>query len=239
MLQVKNTANYTGICVSGNYDDLNHLYKAFLSVIGGDDEYSYNAAPRRRILDVCREICCALQGKYETSMGNWYAFRVLWPEAAFIAAVLDNFIFLSKAKMFYDNRFPEIFRERIQAKLSDNIALIHYFQELVWNELEGLVGEFRVRTIFGNYNDLRVMHFKYPQLDGFYTQWLDLMNIMYLYSEPDRRKDCLAAILTKMFSVEKDYLAIKNSIETYAQNKGIRVTAVGLADFAHPDNIEW
>lgn len=242
MLKIKSTVNLTGITVSGNYDDLNTLCDAFESVIGSDGDYFYEAASRLRILSVCHEIRHACQGERET-IDNYavpyYTFRVLWPEAVFVAAVLDNFILLSIAKKLYANRIPELLTKQMQTVSPDHIALIHYFQDLVWNELERVVGEGQIKTIFGEYNDLRWMHFKYPQLDGFYTQWLDLLNIKYLCSKPEDRSSYLTKILRSIFAIDEEYLFLKSNIDVFAKQEGIRVTSVAPADFLYPDKIEW
>ncbi|MGI5985572.1 MAG: DUF6904 family protein, partial [Oscillospiraceae bacterium] len=163
----------------------------------------------------------------------------LWPEAVFVAAVLDNFILLSIAKKLYANRVPELLTKQMQTVSPDHIALIHYFQDLVWNELERVVGEGQIKTIFGEYNDLRWMHFKYPQLDGFYTQWLDLLNIKYLCSKPEDRSSYLTKILRSIFAIDEEYLFLKSNIDVFAKQEGIRVTSVAPADFLYPDKIEW
>lgn len=243
MLQIKSTANNTGVAVSGNYDDLNELYNALLCVIGAEGEFFYEAASRLRVLSVCHEIRHAFEGEREKFRSDhniqYYAFRILWPEAAFIAAILDNFVLHSYAKNLYSSLIPEIFDKQAQSVLRNQIALIHYFQDLVWNELECIVGNKQIKSIFGEYYDLRAMHFKYPQLDGFYTQWLDLLNTKYLCSKPEKRCSYLATILTRLFSIDEDYLVLKNSIKTFADQEGIRITGVKITDFVYPDKIQW
>jgi len=243
LLQIKSTANNTGITVSGSYDDLSALHDSFVGVVGGKDDFFYQAASRLRVLGVCQEIRNAYLGKREISKNidgiSCYAFCILWPEAAFVAAVLDNFVLLSRAKMLYVDRHPEDLQKQVQPVLLNHVALIHYFQDLVWNELERILGDRRVMTIFGEYNDLRSMHFKYPQLDGFHTQWLDLLNIVYLCSKPEQRVSYLTAVLTRLFSIDEEYLVLKNSIEVFAKQEGIRVTGVRIADCMYPDKIKW
>lgn len=243
MLQIKSTVNNTGITVTGSYDDLSALHDSLVGVVGGKDDFFYQAASRQRVLGVCHEIRQAYHGERETLKNidgvSCYAFCILWPEAAFVAAVLDNFVLLSRAKMLYVSRLPEDIRKEAQPVLHNHIALIHYFQDLIWNELERIVGDRRVMTIFGEYNDLRSMHFKFPQLDGFHTQWLDLLNVVYLCSKPEQRSSHLVTILTKLFSIDEEYLALKNSIDVFAEQEGIRVTGVRIADCVYPDKIEW
>lgn len=243
MLQIRSTVNNTGLTISGNYDDLNALYDSFVCVIGGEDDYFYEAAARLRVLSVCCEMRHAYIGERETINSNhtipYYSCRILWPEAVFVAAVLDNFVLLSTAKKLYVKKLPEMQEKQIRTVLPDHIALIHYFQDLVWNELERIVGAKRVKTIFGEYNDLRLMHYKYPQLDGFYTQWLDLLNIEYLCSDPEQRSSHLTTILKRIFSIDEEYLFFKNNIEVFAKQEGIRVTGIKLTDCIYPDNIEW
>lgn len=208
MLQIKSTVNNTGITVTGSYDDLSALHDSLVGVVGGKDDFFYQAASRQRVLGVCHEIRQA-------------------------------FVLLSRAKMLYVSRLPEDIRKEAQPVLHNHIALIHYFQDLIWNELERIVGDRRVMTIFGEYNDLRSMHFKFPQLDGFHTQWLDLLNVVYLCSKPEQRSSHLVTILTKLFSIDEEYLALKNSIDVFAEQEGIRVTGVRIADCVYPDKIEW
>lgn len=241
MLKIKSTTNNTGISVSGSLEDMNELHNAIMSVIGDEGEYFFQAGSRQRVLGICHEIHFAFQGKRKTLNDHVlppYAFRILWPEAAFVAAVLDNFILLSSAAKLYVERLPKELREGIPTVSSDNIALIHYFQELVWNELERVVGAWQVRAIFGEYNELRKVHFKFPQLDGYCTQWLDLLNMKYLCSDPERRSSYLAPILTQLFSINEGYLSLKQDIDVFAQQEGIRVTGIRLTD-SWINNFEW
>ncbi|MEA4895622.1 MAG: hypothetical protein VB064_10220 [Oscillospiraceae bacterium] len=241
MLKIKNTANNTGISVSGCLEDMNELHDAISNVIGDDGEYFFEASSRQRLLDICREIRHATQEKREALNDedfSPYAFRVLWPEAAFTAAVLDNFILLSSAKKFYAERLPEELSKSIQTVSSSHVALIHYFQELIWNELDRVVGAWQVKAIFGDYNELRKIHFKFPQFDGYCTQWLDLLNLKYLCSDPGRRRSHLAPILTKLFCIDEDYLSLKNDIDVFARQKGIRLTGVRL-DENRIKKCEW
>ncbi len=241
MLRIKSTANNTGISASGGLEDMNELHNAISSVIGDEGEYFFQAGSRQRVLGICHEIRFAFQGKLETLNVQdlpLYAFRILWPEAAFVAAVLDNFILLSSAKKFYVECLPKESSESIPTVSSDHIALIHFFQELIWNELERVVGTLQVSAIFGKYNELRKIHFKFPQLDGYCTQRLDLLNIKYLCSDPERRRSYLAQILTQLFSIDEGYLSLKNDIDVFAQQEGIRVTGIRLSD-SWINNFEW
>lgn len=129
MLRIKSTANNTGISVSGSLEDMNELHNAVSSVIGDEGEYFFLAGARQRVLGFCHEIRSAFQGKRKTINDQdlpHYAFRILWPEAAFVAAVLDNFILLSSAKKLYVERLPKEISESISTVSSDHIALIHY-----------------------------------------------------------------------------------------------------------------
>ncbi len=87
------------------------------------------------MLGVCQEIRHAYLGELKThkNIGGipYYAFCILWPEAAFVAAVLENFVLLSRAKMLYVSRLHEEIRKQSQPVLLNQIALIHYFQDLV------------------------------------------------------------------------------------------------------------
>lgn len=243
MLQVKSTANHTGVIISGNHDDLSALCSAFANVIGDEDDYVYNGASCLRLSGICNEIRHACQGEGEASDSSHglacYAFRVLWPEIAFIAAILDNFVLLSIARKLYAARLPDALKTDIQFISPNDIALIHYFQDLVWNELERIVGHARLRAIFGKFNDLRAMHFKYPQFDGFYTQWLDLLNMKLLCSKPEQRCSDLVTILASLFSMNEDYLSLKNTIDALAKQEGVYVAGIKLADCMDPETIKW
>lgn len=242
MLKIRSTTHITGITVSGSFEDMNDLRDAIISVIGDEGEYFFQAQARRRVPGICDEIRLAYQGKRNTVNCNgvsYYAFNILWPEAAFLAAVLDNFILLSSAKMCYLGRLTEKAGKSTSSVSSDGIALIHFFQELVWNELEHIVGKAQLKAIFGKYSELREIHFKFPQLDGFCTQWLDILNIRYLCSKPEQRQSYLAYILTKIFSVDEEYLSLKNSIDGFLRQEGIRVTGICFADCLYPEKIVW
>lgn|GEM_PF-6698041 len=243
MLQVQNTEKNTGILVSGNKDDLAALSAAFESVIGDEGDYLYEAACRQRILNVCRALRPAWQSPseetHDANEGPCCACRLLWPEAVFVAAVLDNFVFLASARKCYVKRLPDARSTQYQTVSTEQIALIHYFQDLVWGALERFVGEGQLRAIFGRYHELRGMHFKYPQFDGFCTQWLDVLNSRYAFACPKDRAAYLTTILKGLITLNKDYLALKDSIEAFAGQSGIYVAGVSLTAGLLPDGIAW
>lgn len=237
MLQVKSTANTAGAVVSGGVEALKALYGAFLSVIGDEKDYLYDAAPCQRLLCFSHKLRQAMEE--EVSENGGYSFRVLWPDMAFVAAVLDNFVLRSVSKSLYVARRQDGEKKLNPGVTAEQSALIHYFQELVWNELERVVGQKQFREIFGRYNGLQSMHFKFPQFDGFYTQWLDLLNIQYLFSPPCRRRECLASVLTRLFQPDMAYYSLKNSIESFARMRGVLVTGISFAEHSSSDGPEW
>lgn len=230
-----------GISVSGGFEDIKELDNAISSVIGEDGEYFFQAGARQRVLSVLSEIHLAYQGKQDAFQeGNDISsctVRILWPEAAFVGAILDNFIMLAEAKKLYVNRLPLEMKRNNPTVFSAYIALIHFFQDLIWSELERVVNEWQVRAVFGQYNILRKMYFKFPQLDGYCTQWLDILNTQYLFSEPEQRRFYLVYVL-KIFLVDEEYISLKDSIKVFKEQDGILVTHIRFSD-CWMKNCEW
>lgn len=242
MLNIENTANILGIVISGSCKDFMALHDALKSVIGDDGEFFHEADARSRVDALCRGIqiaCPQMLDSSKPGVSTTHSLRLLWPEAAFIAAVLDNFVLLTNARKLYSKLLPKESCSGAQTFPTDSVVLIHYFQELVWCRLEGIVGSNRMKFIFGNYNDLRSAHFKFPQFDGFCTLWIDLLNMQYLLSPADGRSNCLAALLNRLFLLDENYLNLKGSFRSYAKQEGVYITSTSITGCINSNSFVW
>ena len=65
MIQVKNTPNYTGVTIDGDFYDFEAIYDSLHEIVGDEWEREEYVGARLRVLGVCYDIRHALMGHRE------------------------------------------------------------------------------------------------------------------------------------------------------------------------------
>ncbi|WP_067929234.1 DUF6904 family protein [Alicyclobacillus shizuokensis] len=249
MLTLRNTPNLAGIEISGDYLDLDTLYLALHTIVGDEGEYGDYEGARLRVLGICYELRHAIQGDREVEFvpngmdadrmkflelitpekNVYYKCQVYYPEALFVTVALNDFIRLYAKKHAKTAPFP-LLDKRIQWDAS--IATVRLFQSLVVNCVKEVVTEASFKRM------MNLMHKGYPWVDGYASQYVDLLNIRYLnIGGREERAKTLSTIVKRMVEQGKEYRQIEEEVRAMAREHGCSVEDISLVE-DYPD-VEW
>ena len=111
MIRIRNTPNFAGVHIFGDYSDFDELYEAVHRITRSHEEDDGYGQPRRRILSLFSELRQAQLGNrgieavpngfsegddlgipVESGNNVYLRFEALWPEVLFAAFALNDFI---------------------------------------------------------------------------------------------------------------------------------------------------
>jgi hypothetical protein len=248
MINVKSTKQITGVEISGDYEDLNALYSALTNVIGEEGCYEDYYSCSMHVLGLCYDIRHAYQGDRNEfnseDDSKYYSFNVLWPEIMFVVAILGDYLNFSESRKCYLDDpevqfFGENTRELLKEKLPDDIALIRYFQNLVWNALAKTIGEKRFKKLRNSIDFYILNIVGIQRIGGYYTQMIDILNVKYIGWKPQYRESHLAGMIEKIVKPNYDYNDLKKAVDEYALEVGVPYYKVMLEGMEYPEEIEW
>ncbi len=248
VLRAVNTPNRLGIEISGDVEDFHILYDALSKLAGDEDKWPYLEEARLRILAVCYDLRHALQGHYEVqtydngllpeiirSRGRLgprenirFAFKILYPEAMFVAAALNDFLFI------YQGPHGESIASRQPADQMDlNIVYGRYFQALVLRCAEEITSK-------SGFKRLRnAMNTQFPWTYQYFSQYLDYLDEEFVRKRPERRGVILPTLVERMTSKGPEYQEVVRSIREFADEHGCEPGKVSFVDEIDWDNLEW
>lgn len=248
MLRAVNTPHRLGIEVSGDVEDLQMLYKALWKLAGDEDEWPQLEDARIRILAVCYDLRHALQGHRDVATYDngltpemmrasslvgprenvRFAFKLLYPEALFVTAALNDFLFI------YAGPHGESITSREHADQMDlNLVYGRYFQALVLRcaeEITSKSGFMRLR---------KALNTKFPWTYQYCTQYLDYLDEEFVRKRPERRGAVLPTLVERMTSKGPEYQEMVHAIRQFADEHGCEPDSVRFRDEIDWDNLDW
>jgi len=224
MISVKTTPNNAGVAILGDHSDFETLYDSLHELVGDDGEHTPYDAARMRILGVCYDLRHALQGDRElrfvpngmdqdkmkwmgiiTHDTNVYLeIQVLWPEMLFVMMALNDFCQLH-ARTLTKEKYNTMMHKQVIWNRS--IAQVRLLQSEVLECLKGILEPKSISRI------LNLLVHDYPWLNGYFTQYLDVLNVEFLNMDKDKRVKHLTVVakrLTDVYSTQ--YRSVKNTI---------------------------
>ncbi|NMP21880.1 DUF6904 family protein [Sulfobacillus harzensis] len=247
---MQNTPNLAGIRIAGDYQDLESLYMALHAIVGEDGEYQTFDSARLRVLGVCYDIRHAFQGDREVEFvpnhmdrermrwhgiiapeqNLYYKVSIYYPELLFVVSALNQFIRLTAKKMANSARNPLTDK---RAAWDGAIAQVRLFQSQVAKCLKEAV------TDASYHRMMTLMHRDYPWMEEYMDQYLDLLNIRYLYLESrEERQRALLTTVKRMVERGAEYQDLVRDIWREALAQGCRVDELTLVK-EYPDDIAW
>ncbi|WP_237700082.1 DUF6904 family protein [Alicyclobacillus acidocaldarius] len=248
VLKAVNTPHHLGIEVSGDTEDFQTLYEALWNLAGDEDQWSELEEARLRILAVCYDLRHALQGHREVEvydngltpgmMRTWgrigprenvrFAFKILYPEALFVTAALNDFLFI------YTGPHGEAITSRAHADQMDlNIVYGRYFQTLVLRCAEEITSKSGFKRL------RKALNTQFPWTYQYFSQYLDYLDDEFVQKRPERRGVILPTLVERMTSKGPEYQEIVNSILRYADEHGCTPDEVRFIDEIDWDNLVW
>ncbi|GLG01206.1 hypothetical protein Alches_12450 [Alicyclobacillus hesperidum subsp. aegles] len=160
----------------------------------------------------------------------YYRCQVYYPEVLFVTIALNDFIRLYAKKQARTAPFP-LLDKRIQ--WDAHLATARLFQSSVVNCVKEVVTEASFKRI------MNLMHKDYTWVDGYASQYLDLLNIRYLkIGDKDERAKALSTVVKRMVEQGKEYRQIEEEVRAMAREHNCSVEDIGLVE-DYPEEIEW
>lgn len=253
MLRIACTENKTGVTLSGDWTDLDTLYDAVCHVVGEEDCYEGYEDAGTYLMSLCYELRHARQGDRETFQSEdgspYYATNLLWTEILFDACALCDFITLTRGKKSYlraplpaideqEKGYLQEGRQYVLSRMDQDIAVVRFFQSLVWAELKKTIGEKRYRRL-PETMELRSFWGTASDFKGYCFPYLDMLGRSYLRAKPERRASYLATVAEKILLKDYEYDEIKKEVAAYAKENNIPQREVIVGSHKWPEEIVW
>ena len=239
MLSIQSTEQLTGARISGDFWDLDELINAIYTITGDDKKYYDYQGARLRILGVCFNLRHATQGDYHIEFVDnglnrriltqhqmivpeknvYFSTEIFWPELIFTAIALNDFI--------------RLHQERIDASdWNIHIAIIRKFQATVAECLEQELDE-EEYLVF-----LKMLHTKTPLTFRYATQYVDVLNLEYIYLSIEERKAHLAAFALRLMLEDAEYITLKEQLLEAANTTKNALHELQI-NINYPEEIIW
>jgi len=249
MIKAELTPRHVGLAISGDYEDLDHLYDALFRIIGEEDEYPSYASARIRVLGLCYDIRHAymgdrdirvldnnmtrekmkLTGKVVHTTNVYYEFQTLMPEILFVVMALNDFCLLRARKESKQQLDPMRHKKIIWDR---DIAQIRMLQAAVLDCLSRALEPRAVTRL------LNLMIQDYPWMDNYFTQYVDLLNVEIIEMAQEKRLKFVTVLAKRLTELDApEYLELRHEIKDYAKVRGILPDEVRL-DLDYPE-VEW
>lgn len=239
MLYAMNTPNNLGLAIHGDYMDFDELYDALHDIIGEDGEFSSYDSVKLHVLALCYDLRHALMGDREidfvdngmdsnkmkklgkiTPEKNVYLItHILWPEALFLQMALNDFIYLNHKKC----KYPQWDKTTIA---------IRNFQAAIADGLKEVVSETSFKRL------LNIMYTDFPWLDGYATQYLDLLNCRFIKMNKEKRLKSIASMAKNLAEETPEYKEVKMDVLMAARKHQCPVEEIQL-ELDFPEEYEW
>lgn len=244
MLKTKLTENYTGITITGDYDDFNYLYDAIASIIGDEETIdSYQEyMMQNHLYAFLYDLRHAYKGdrqallipnyvsdfklnnlnlkKKDISKNNvYFSFNYLITDLLLDMMLIKNFI----------NKLPK----KDNNKFNHNINLVNYFYSIVLISIEELTGVRNTNKI-KKYLTTNIIDEK-----QFIPQWFDELSIDYIYSSKNKKQKEFMNTVDRIlnYSNYDDYFIMKD--EVLRESKIIDVNIEDIYFNEYPNEIKW
>lgn len=249
MIQVKNTPNYTGVTISGDFNDFETLYDSLHEIVGEEGEWDSYKGARLRVLGVCYDIRHALMGNREVkfvengldqdkmkylsivaSEKNIYlSFNVLWPELLFVTMALNDFIRLYARKQAKGNYNAMADYRNIW---DFTIVTVRNFQAAIANCMKVTIPETSISRVF------KLMNPDYSWFDHYATQYVDELNCKFIDMNVEKRLKNITIMAKRIAEKGREYQALKEAVLAAARKYNCHMTEIRTS-IEYPEIIEW
>jgi hypothetical protein len=256
MIIIKNTKNFAGVSIIGDYNDFDNLVDAFHSIT--IDEYTEKHQSyvdmSIRVLGLCYDVRHAMQGDREielvengmdedkmkfhsiiTPKNNvYFKCNCLYPEIFFVMLALNELITLrirelAKSKYYISSAFDK------KVIWDDKIIVIRCFQA----EIVKCVKEILTDASFIRW--LNIMNSDFINIYKIAGQYVDLLNIKYIKMPKEKRLKSLSSIARRIaqYGTDREHEEIKEVVNQAAKQNGCMEGNIRLKDIEYPDDVLW
>lgn len=256
MITIKNTENFTGVTISGDFDDLYNLVDAIHEITV--DEYSEKNQDyleiSTRVLGFCYDIRHSYQGDREielvdnnlnvdkmklhsliaTKSNVYYKNNYLYPEMFFVMLAMNELLDL-RMQQLTKTRYPYIGNRYKSLFWDDKIAIIRLFQAQFAECVKGILTEVSFKKW------LKFMNEDYLDVRFIAHQYIDFLNIKYINMTKEKRIKNLNTIAKRIaeYRYDKDHDEIKEVITEAAREHDCAPGDIRLQGIEYPDEVIW
>ena len=214
-----------------------------------EDEFVSYESARIRVLGVCYDLRHALMGEGEIELVDngmteekmkrramithnkniCLKINVLWPEMLFVMMGLNDFI-----KLYARKRAKRSYNE-----ITDNrniwdpaIAQARNFQAAVTQCIQATVPEASFSRMINLLNN------DYPWLDGYVTQYVDILNCRFLEMDQEKRLKSIPTMAKRLAEQGEEYQQFKSEVYAAAREHNCLVRDI-RPQVEYPEDIEW
>ncbi|MEA3422747.1 MAG: hypothetical protein U9Q80_02925 [Bacillota bacterium] len=264
MLKITNTENLTGITITGTYEDINELYESIGRVVGSGLEIDNDSMPFIRILGVNYDLRHCFMGDREvTFVDNDYfsdlqkyhgkihpetnvefSVSIVWHEAMFAALALDDYIIIHEDDKRFKNKLaiPELHEmliEEFHRNRYKDIAMVRLYQELIWEAFREATTDAAYKRLRKKSKEGQDVYYKSFNYTDFTTQFITILEMKYIHTEPEKRSKLLATHIGKIIKQSDDYQKVAREVREVAHEHGISPGDVQYANEEWPEYLEW
>lgn len=256
MITLQNTRNRAGVCISGDYNDLNALVDAFheIAIDEFSEKYTNYIDISTRVLGLCYDVRHAMQGDRDVELMDngmnedlmrfhsviapkknvYYKCNCLYPEMFFVMIALNELIKL-RARTLVKSKYG--YNDLLDGKAvwDETIAVIRTFQA----KFQKCVRELLTEASFARW--LKVMNRDYIGIEEIAGQYIDFLNIEYINMSKEKREKSLTKMARRIaeFQSDKDFIEINEVVKEAALEYGCQKESIRLVGIEYPDDIDW
>ena len=242
MLKVKLTENYTGITISGDYDDFDYLYDSFYYLIKGEPKSIEENTMQNHLYGFLYELRHAYQGQREAILNDnalcdssrqWLKLKK--------KDVTDNNVYYCfnyiLPDLLHDMVLIKYFIRNIDKKESDyynqHINIVNFFYSLILNRLSEILTPIR-------FNKLKKGMLESVICDTVYCpQWFEMISCDYINSNKQKRVKNFINMAMAIYDFwdYDDYIEFKKEMEKICKEKNCTFDDFHYGNY--PEEIEW
>lgn len=242
MLKVKLTENYTGVTISGDYDDLDYLYDSIHYFIKEEEESIGDYCLKNHIYAFLYDLRHAYQGdrEYELVDNSLNKDKKEWLDIEENDVTENNF-YLSFNYVITDIILDMMIMKHYIAcmnKKENNIYnpyinMVNYFYSLVLHSLKGILTQIQFNKVQKGLINSVIYD------DIYLPQWFEMITLDYLKMTKKQRQREIMHILDEIYNYIKyeDYLEMKKEIEKTCEERKCNLSELHYDEYSEP--IEW
>ena len=242
MIKVELTKNYTGINISGDYEDLDFLYDSIYYLIKEEPKSLLEESMQNHIFNFLYNVRHCYQGdrdfkfvdnelrdevrKYQKIPKNEISNNNLY--YSFDYVLTDLFTDMVLIKYFIMN-IPKTEKNDYNPYLN-NVKL---FYSQILNLMQEILTPTKMKRLEKGLIDTIISD------TIFYPQWFDVITCNYLKQTKEKRVKELSKTLDAIYNYSNyiDYCEMKIEVEKYCNENNCLITNVTMCEY--PDEIEW
>ena len=244
MLKIKLTENYTGITISGDFNDLDFLYDSVSYLIKHDNVSDGECVMQNHLYAFLYDLRHAYEGKRDAILINnnlnnnsrmWFEFKK--------KDVTNNNVYFCfnylLPDLLLDIILVKYFIRKINKKdnniFNSYINMVNYFYSVALNSLRDMLAETK-------FNKLKKELLRSVISDSdFIPRWFEIINCDYINMTKIQREKKFMQIMDAIYNYDEyeDYIKIKMECEKICKEVNCSLDDLHYENYPNDDEIVW